>query len=335
MKTKSRILGIGLVAVLLISMLVMAAPVSAGTLKYSTVTTPSGSNNQILASDASFITVASDGTLFCVETSTANDVVYKSVDGGVGWTASATLTGVTVADLEVSPNYATDGRVFVLDGTANNVVVLMSTNGGATFNQLGGVIVAGATMVGTDLAIAPNYTADSGEIMVAVSDTGATFGDVYSWGTSGVLNWVNTDAVGGAVAEDITTVEFSPNYPIDATKLSIGSSATGTYLHTQVQVANWDLSITGYPVTISAGITHTTTAATAIVSSDIALASDWNGSIATLQRSYVATVSAAAVDNIWRVTGTTSVVGLDPEGGGGGIITVRKWKYLKKERIKR
>ena len=105
------------VAVLLISMLVMAAPVSAGTLEYSTVTTPSGANNQILVSDASFIRVASDGTIFAVDTTpAATDVVYKSVDGGVSWTASAALT-IDVADMELSPSYATDGRLFVLNYT--------------------------------------------------------------------------------------------------------------------------------------------------------------------------------------------------------------------------
>jgi len=319
MKTKSRILGISLVAMLLISMLVMAAPVSAGTLKYSTVTTPSGANNQILASDASFIKVASDGTLFAVDTAPgASDVVYKSTNGGVAWTASAAV-GFNVVDMEVSPNYATDMRVFLLDGsTAGAVKVFMSTNGGATFNQLGGTITATAGDVGMDLAVAPNYTADSGEIMVAVSNTtGTTYGDVYAWGTNGVLNWVSM----GLTTEDVSTVAFSPNYPIDATKLAIGSLAgTGTRLHSKVQAAAFDATITGYPVMIDAAIDDLGDAGTPIVSSDIAMASDWNGSIATLQRCFVATVSGSAIlaspDNVYRITGTNAAVALNPEAGG-------------------
>jgi len=312
MKKKiTRIWGVGLVVVLLVSMLAFAAPASAGTLEYSKIPTPAPVHNQIKAnSDASFIKVASDGTIFAVDTQpVGNDVVYKSTNGGFSWTASTAL-GFDCADLELSPDYANDNTLFALKGTMDAVQVYISTDGGAKFNPLGGSIATSGNITGTDLAVSPMYSSGSGEIMVATSDNDSTqYGDVYLWGATGVLNWVAQ-----SLNQDVTTVEFSPNYPIDATYLAISSNSTDTYLNTKVSTNAWN-SLAGYPVDLTpTGITAVTEAE--ITGSAIAFASDWNGSIPTLQRSFVALRSSNSDDDVRRVTGTSSVAGLAPEGGG-------------------
>ena len=309
-KKLTRIWGVGLVVVLLVSLFAFAAPASAGTLEYSKIPTPSAVHYQINGtSDASFVRVASDGTIFAVDTQPASDIVYKSVNGGFSWTASTAL-GFDCADLELSPDYANDSTLFALKGTLDAVQVYISTNGGAKFNPLGGAIASSGGITGTDLAVSPMYTSGSGEVMVGTSDNGTTqYGDVYLWGATGVLNWVAQ-----GLNKDVTTVAFSPNYPIDATYLAIGSNATDTYLDSKVSTNAWN-SLAGYPVNLTpTGITAVTEAE--ITGSAIAFASDWNGSIPTLQRSFVALRSSNADDDVRRITGTTSVVGLAPEGGG-------------------
>jgi len=309
-KKLTRIWGVGLVVVLLVSLFAFAAPASAGTLEYSKIPTPSAVHYQINGtSDASFVRVASDGTIFAVDTQPASDIVYKSVNGGFSWTASTAL-GFDCADLELSPDYANDSTLFALKGTLDAVQVYISTNGGAKFNPLGGAIASSGGITGTDLAVSPMYTSGSGEVMVGTSDNGTTqYGDVYLWGATGVLNWVAQ-----GLNKDVTTVAFSPNYPIDATYLAIGSNATDTYLDSKVSTNAWN-SLAGYPVNLTpTGITAVTEAE--IAGSAIAFASDWNGSIPTLQRSFVALRSSNADDDVRRITGTTSVVGLAPEGGG-------------------
>ena len=309
MKKKiTKIWSVGLVLVLLVTLLAFAAPASAAPLEWSEVKVPGAPTKQLLAgSDASFITVASDGTLFAVDTQPAvADLVYKSTNGGTVWTVSQAL-GVDIVALAVSPDFVNDGTVFVASATQ----VYISTNGGAKFNVLGGAITGNVTC----MAISPLYSAGNGEVMVGTADAaaGANYGDIYMWGQLGVQNWV-AQSVGdttvpltaGSIA-DVTSCAFSPNYPIDATILVVGSNATpATNLHTKVSGSGWD---SWGPTVINAagGMGD----ASAIVSSSIALPADYNGSIPTLRRVYVSTVSGLAADDVYRVTNVTAGVALN------------------------
>jgi len=297
----TKLWGVGLVVVLLVSMLAIAAPASADTLKWSAIKAPGG-GSQIKVSDASFIRVAADGTIFVVDTTpAAADVIYKSTNGGLTWTAS-TATTIDVADMELSPDYVNDNTLFVLDAAAG-AQVLISTNNGAKFNVLGGATAAGE--LGTSLAISPLYSGGTGEIMVGTVDAAVGYGNVYMWGRQGVLNWVAQ-----ALAEDITSVAFSPNYPIDATVLAIGSiDATGTRLHCKVSNAAWDAA--WGPTVVNLAEEVGDAGGNDILRSDMAVVSDYNGSIPTQRRVYVSTVSNL-VDNVYRVTNVTAGIALNP-----------------------
>ena len=84
--------GVGMIVVLMASLLLVGAtPASAGTQAF----TPAGgpnpgipvASNQILASNVAIIEVASNGDLFAVDSQTLPNTIYKSVDGGLTWTA--------------------------------------------------------------------------------------------------------------------------------------------------------------------------------------------------------------------------------------------------------
>jgi len=291
-------------------MFVGAVPVAnAAALAWSTQTIPSALTFQIAAGvHPAFVTVASNGDIFAVDTATRT--VYKSITGGVTWTASAPVGGVTaIVALQLSPNYATDNRLFVLV-SGPPVQAYISVNGGITFGQLGGPVATVGTEVGTCMAISPTYNAGSGEIMVGTIDpTVATFGDAYIWGRGGVQTWVALAVGVGANTEDVTAVAFSPNYPIDATILAVGSTAANTFLHNQVTGSAWDAPLViGGAVTITAVIAGAASpiteviaaaAVTEIMSSVIAIPSDFNGSLALQRTVYVATRSGTvgAADN--------------------------------------
>ncbi len=298
MKKFHKIWSVGLVVVLLVSMLAFAAPASAATLEWSAVKGPGG-NGQIRAgSDASFVTVASDGTLFVVDTEAATDVVYYSTNGGVSWDASNAISDDIVA-LAVSPDFANDSTVFALykgvAGTAGGRIYI-STNGGAKFNPLGAALPTADNETATSIAVSPTYSGGNGEIMVGTYDPDASdYGDAYIWGMKGAQYW---QAMG--LDQDVTSVAFSPSFPIDASYLAVGSDATDTALHIKVSPdGTWNNpGYTGYPVSIG------TVTDAEITATDIAFASDWNGTTTTQQRCFIAVISTEATDTIWRLTGT-------------------------------
>jgi len=307
MKKKiTKIWSVGLVLVLLVSLLAFAAPASAAPLEWSEIKLPGPPTKQILFnSDASFITAASDGTLFAIDTQPVGaDLVYKSNNGGTVWTVSEAI-GVDLVALAVSPDYVNDGTVFALAAGPPAAQVYISTNSGAKFNVLGGTCAG----TGTSLAVSPLYSGGTGEVMVGTTAGVGAYGDIYMWGAAGgVQNWV-AQGVGDTTAPyttpvaDVTSCAFSPNYPIDATILVVGSTTValgGTKLYTRVTGSAWD---TWGPVVINAADEVGSATGLAIISSSIALPSDYNGSIPTLRRVYVATVSATpGNDSVYRIT---------------------------------
>ena len=313
-KKYSRILGVVLVLALLASIFGIATPAVASDRAWSSKFGPSGITFQVTtAKEASFITVADNGTVFIVDTEAGTgaaapgtDVVYKSTSAGAMWSASSVnpWAATAVTALAVSPSFSTDNTVLVAAGRQ----VYISTSGGAAFAALGGQVnpaVAAETVASLD--IAPNYSG-GGVIMVGTVDAGVgagNLGDVYLWGYLGTLNWTAQ-----ALNEDVTSVAFSPNYPLDATILAVGSDATPrTRLHTKVSTFGWDATIgAAAAINLAGGVGD----ASAIVSSAIALPSDYNGSSVFSRRAYVATVSGLGTDDIYRVTNIAAGVALNP-----------------------
>jgi hypothetical protein len=122
-----------LVIFLLSTIFVGAVPqASAATLVPSTQTIPVVSSQIWPGTNAAMLQVASNGDLFVVDT-IAGNVIYKSVNGGLTWTACPAITGAIITDLKISPNYAVDHTIVVLAQAGGNAVVYMSTDSGFIF----------------------------------------------------------------------------------------------------------------------------------------------------------------------------------------------------------
>jgi len=288
--------GVALIVILLSTMFIGGAvpAANAATLWWSTLPTVYGpfiSWQLAPGTNVSFVKVAPNGDIFAVDVATST--VYKSTNGGLAWAPSVPVivTGAIV-DLVVSPAYATDHTVFVLDSGAVNAQVLISVNGGVTFAVLGGTCAG----IGTSMAVAPNYAAGIGEVMVGTTLVGAgAYGDVYIWYKNGVQNWVAQ-----GIAADVTKVAYSPNYLIDSTRVAIASDAVaGTQIRTEVAAAVWDFNLLA--TTIDSTIMDVGTAP-AIISSQIAFPSDFNASSVLARTCFVSINSATAVDNVYRMT---------------------------------
>jgi len=317
--------GVGLVVILLSTLFVgVAVPAAnAAAPGWSPIPNPDNLSlpGQIVTvMDLSFKTVASDGTIFGVDkrpTSPNCNRVYKSTTHGLRWTICGAIANITsytngVVDLAVSLSYATDHTLFILAAAAATSQVYISVNGGINFAVLGGTIAGRATC----LAVSPTYVAGTGEIMVGTADATAVagdpvFGTVYIWGTFGVLNWADTN-----LAADVTSVAFSPNFPIDVTYLAVGSDANGTSLHAKVFSNPWDAPWYFPAIVISATITDFFNPVTGIASSAMAFPSDFNASSLLTRTCYVVLIDkTAAKANVYRV-----VLGL----GNPGTATALK-----------
>jgi hypothetical protein len=139
--------------------------------------------------------------------------------------------------------------------------------------------------------------------------------------TFGVAPPAGVFVPGDTSGQDVTSVAFSPAYPIDATIAAVGSTAvaaTGTTVNFKVSTLTWNLTI-GRTV-LNAAIADWNAAAAGVTASDMAFPSDFNGSLAT-QRTLFASVRAAIAatqSNIYRVSGGTASTALNPNTTDAG-----------------
>jgi len=336
MKRLLKIAGIVLTVVLLASLFAFAVPVSAASLAWSGVGIPLVATNQLFAANpdpgpvAFSPNFATDNTIFAavndIQTALARPLVYRSLDGGYTWIPTSTVLGAAaldiIVDLEVSPNYAADRTVFIATqtpaGGAGTGIVYRSTNGGATFSQLG-VVTLGAAEVITSMSVTPNYDG-VGVIAIGIADTAtatvpATAATcVQLWGANGVLNWTNA---GPAASIDVLALQYSPNFPIDATLLVVGSVAVGPPTLFDNVGGVWNIiSAAGVAVGAAASIDFDSLAGgatTNVLAADIALPSDYNGTTPTLRRAYVSIASeATGSTNVYRIDNVTAGVATNP-----------------------
>jgi len=343
MKTKlPKILGAVLTLVLLVSLLAFAVPASAGSLTWSGVSIPLVATNQLFEADgdpgpvALSPNFANDNTMFAGVNDILNagdavskPVVYRSLDGGYTWTATSTALGAAagdvIVDLEVSPNYANDSTIFVATqtpaGGAGTGIVYRSTNGGSTFSQLGVVTLAAGEVI-TSMSVSPNYDGVGiiavGIAITATATAATAASNVQLWGANAVLNWT---AAGTGAAEDVAAVQYSPNYPIDATLLVVTSPvAAGVLLKDNVGGVWGIISAAGVAVTgvITDFDGRTLAAVTDLQYADIALPSDYNGTTPTLRRAYISLVAENGYvaggngSNVYRVDNVTAGIASNP-----------------------
>lgn len=330
-----KVWGIGLIVTLLSSLLIVgAAPASGGTLVYSPVGLPNPvfpvASNQVSAgSDVSAIKVAPNGDIFAIDRGLGR--ILKSVDGGYTWAVAVLPAGFAMGaygDIAISPSYDTDSTVFAVGQLGGAVVAIRSVNAGVTFQQYGGNIVVGGTLVGTSIALEPTYSGGVGTILVGTADTaGGAYGSVYAWGYLGALTWVTVGTV--PLAEDVTSVAFSPLYPIDSTIFVVSTTiagGVGTRLHAVITPGGiWDAipaAVPPYPVALNASAGDIGSAG-AIVSTSMAFPSDFNASNTLLRNLFIGTNSgavAAPFDGVRRVNGSVATL-LGPVAGADNNVT--------------
>jgi len=348
MKRLLKIAGIVLTVVLLASLFAFAVPVSAGSLLWTGVGTPLVATNQLLAANPNPGPIAfspnftTDKTVFAAVndvTGLTAPVLYRSIDGGYTWVATSSvlggaLAGAIIVDVEVSPNYVNDRTVFVAtaDSTApgaSNSFVYRSTDGGATFGQLG-VVTTAANAVITCMSVSPNYDG-IGEIAVGIADYTAAAAapaatNVQIWGLGGVLSW--SIASGTGVVSDVAAIQYSPNYNIDSTLLVVNVAVAGQPVLRDCVGGVWNtIAAAGVNVGAAAVVDYDAfqaAIAANLMVADIALPSDYNGTTGTLRRAYVSIVdeagaitaeaTAATGTNVYRIDNVTPGVALYAAG---------------------
>jgi len=345
---KSKILGISLAVVLTLALVLggvgvprLSQDADAAVLAWSPLPLPSiGANalNAVGTTDIRDVAVASDGTLFAADGAR----LLKSVDGGYQWAPGVFPAGTAaIQNVVLSPNYATDQTVFCHDAAR----VYRSTNGGANFAILGSPTFGIATDTITSIDVAPDYSTGIGVVMIGVADSAATISanGVWLWGYGGVLAWTDWSPA-GAMGEDVTSVKFSPNYPLDATVLCVGSNVgVGTRLHLCAGTNAWDAIVLGGapPFLIETGVAGAqivnyrlpaAAAATIIQASDIALPSNYNSTDPTTIRHYVSICCDAAAptadNDVYLQTGAGASVAMGAPLVNAALVLSRHYSDI-------
>jgi hypothetical protein len=252
MKKKiTKIWGVGLVLVLAASLLLSAAPVSAGTLDWGTETIPSDTG-YVLANGTDIVdlAVSEDGVMYAV-TGTDN-VCYKSTNGGVTWSRLSKEFGSGTTEF-VSVSLDDSDVVAVSMGTT----IWLSTNGGSTWGDLG--TIAGDVTTCSDVDDLAVSAADGSTNYIGVAGDNGTVADVW-WFNAGASapKWHDTADEAGWMTGKLGTqtigaaVEFSPNVASD--KVMVAVTANASHIMFQVHSLNTDTWNTpfgsGYPVDV-------------------------------------------------------------------------------------
>jgi len=207
-KKYTKILGVGLSLVLLVALGLAAAPVSATTLGWSTVATPSAANGiMVETGEIDFVTMSTDGQIIFAYDN-VDTVLWKSTNGGGTWTTTSigtTLEGNTLVGLAISPDFATDSTIVGATATT----VYRSINGGTSFGELATTTLQeyadldlGNAAI-TSVAVADYYLGGQPAVAVGVTDT-----------TTDVATTINEGAT--LTATDTTiTVTSSTGFLVD------------------------------------------------------------------------------------------------------------------------
>ena len=294
----------GLVLVLATSMLLFAAPVSAGTLSWSSETVPSTSGKVLLAgSDVVDIAVADDGTMYAVTGGTDN-FTYKSANGGETWSKLTQDFGFAPDLVAVAPD---DSDIVAVADNAT-AEVFISSNGGSTWGTLG-AIQGDVTLADNLRDMAISATA-AGVNYLAVAGEDGTVADVWKFNVGAAAPaWEDTaDETGFTAAQTLgLAVAFSPNFASDFVMVAITASASAVSFQMWSESSDaWNFtgaSFADYPVNVQNGTTDIAVASAA----SITLSPEYLGSDDTLRIAFVgiATDTAAVNAGVYRLKDTT------------------------------
>ncbi len=330
MKTRiSKILGVMLSISMIASMFLFAAPVYAapGDTQWYKESLPSGSTSVPYTSfflwpGARVVdyAVADATTIYAaVAPVTANDLgIFKSTNAGQGWTqltAFNTLVPLPGAPVAISVAPDNTSAIAVIDAGGK---VYVSNDSGTTWSTLPALPAASLAAAVLDIAVGParSGTLLGREYAIAVADPAAgavAKGDLLIIG--GTATWTSAGLTLTTGIWDFTSVVFSPNFLGDRCLIGVGTKVLAST--TEMVIVNTATNaIVQKTLLVAAGgatLDFTTaTVANSIVSSDIALPTNFDPTSTGGRRAYVGIasqplVAAYPADNdVYRVDNDTT-----------------------------
>ena len=300
-KEITKIWGLGLAIVLVASMLLSAAPVSAGELDWGTFTPFPSTTGNVLTANLSIadIAVANDGIMF-LATGTQNQT-YKSTNAGKTWSKLAEQFPANVTFVAVSPEESD----VVAVGYSTNVSI--STNGGSSWGDLGQPFASSSNMsIMYDLQVS---NADGSTYYVGVSgQNDAGDGDVWWFDTgASAPTWHSTKSASGYLsgADFGLALAFSPNVASDKVMVAVTRNTNNVYFQIySLSTKKWNVpaGFADYPVNIQDDSDNITNS----VNASIALSPDYLGSDDSLRIGFVGiSTTGNAYGGIYRLKDTT------------------------------
>jgi hypothetical protein len=322
MKILKKFWGVALVIILLSTLFLSAAPVSAAdVLRWENKTDTPVSTYNVLAPDSTIVGYAVNGAVMYAVGGTIPDTdsmaLYQTTNSGVRWTDISSRLDADVVGTADYVAIAPDNTNIVVVATdtpdaGTGLCIEISVNGGLTFTSMGIVYNADTDeMIETvdGIAISPAVSGGYRYVVVyGVSDAGNSAIYRYNYG-SGVGSWKDavTDFTGSTrnvpdtAGNEAVTFAFSPIFASDyMAEVVLYDSATRAFdLHELSFNANgnWDTE-PGYPANI-----YTATGAVVITKFSITLNPSYDGSDESSRIAFIGadfTDAAAQVGGVFR-----------------------------------
>ena len=290
-KRITKIWGVGLTIVLAASLLLAAAPTSAGTLSWGDEDLP----DEIEAGNITDVAVFPGGGVIYAAHDSGS--VFRSTNVGKSWSSITVITDSAVL-LPALVAVAPDDENYIA-AVAANATVYISDDAGANWDTLGLITLLNGRV--RDIALSPEK---GGKHTVAVCGANATAASVYTYEIGAIgAAWVQiSDPVvdpGFATADVAGAIAFSPNFASDEVLVAVTADLT-TIFQLQIYSFNQDNWNTGtfadYPAEIVA--VSGDAAVDVLDSASIALAPDYLGSDDAMRILFIGTTanSGASAD---------------------------------------
>ncbi|MBI4188161.1 MAG: hypothetical protein HY529_03030 [Chloroflexi bacterium] len=309
-KKISRILGVGLSLMMLVSLITMAAPASASTLSWGTETPvddlKANVDNILATSGVSIASLAVNGSTMYAVTGATNNITYKSTNAGATWSSLASTTdypvGLAISLVSVAPDDANAVAILV----ASDQSVRFSSNGGASWSNLL-IPVAGATVQAIDVS-----PVDSSGIRY-IAASGTVGGAATLWTEKLFMGEAWTDRSTGAgnftAGTSMPAVRFSPKFLSDKVISVVTGNATDVTFQLfryETGAFTWNSSIAFLDASWMAGITLTAKldlwAGDTLTAASIAMGTTFNGREAGDRIAFVGIAGNVDGGGVVRVT---------------------------------
>jgi len=248
---KNRIWGVGLALVLAASLILMAAPVSAGTLSWGSEDLP---EELAWNTDVVDVAVGADGaTIYAAD---GTSTIYRSTNGGETWSEITVIADTNLLTAEFIAVAPDDGN-YIAAATDNSsgIFVYISDDAGANWDSL--LDVDGTNIIDArDLAISVEK---SGKHYVAVAGVNtSTIAEIWDYQIGAVgAAWDEISADSGFEGSELAgAIEFSPNFASDQVMVAVTANTSATTPVIQLQMysfnqSNWNSgAFADYPANI-------------------------------------------------------------------------------------